>query len=411
MLNDTRIRNATKKAKPYKLTDDKGLYIEIRPTGTKLWRYRYKIDGKENVYAMGEYFRDAMTPGHVSLEEARKRRAAAREHVRQGIHPAQQRDASKAAQQAQNANTFESVARDWLAENAKRWTPGHTDTIKRALEGEVFPDIGALPIRSEAEVFAAAILGIMKRVEKYAPVKAISLRQWCSAVFCYGVRNLRAAVDPTTVLKGAVKRPEVKHKNPLTKDQIPQLIRQLYQSTLTHGTRTALHLLMLLFVRPSELRQAEWSEFDMEGCEWRIPAERMKKRELHVVPLPPQAVVLLRELHSLNGERKYLFPNARRPDACMAETTLNKALDLLGYHLKFSAHGFRATATSLLHEFGYPEHLIELSLAHKERNTTKAAYNQYQYFAERRELMNTWAGMVEQWAAGGKVVPIRRAAA
>ena len=411
MLNDTRIRNATKKAKPYKLTDEKGLYIEIRPTGAKLWRYRYRIDGKENVYAMGEYFRDAMTPGHISLEEARRRRATARELVRQGRHPAQQRDASKAAQQAQNANTFESVARDWLAENAKRWTPRHRETIKRALEGEVFPDIGALPIRSDAEVFAAAILAIMKRVENYAPVKAISLRQWCSAVFCYGVRNLRAGFDPTTVLRGAVIRPDVKHKTPLTKDQIPQLSRQLAESTLTPATRIALQLLMLLFVRPSELRKAEWAEFDLQGGEWRIPAQRMKKRELHIVPLPPQAVALLRELHDLTGERKYLFPNVRRPDACMSETTLNQALRRLGYHLKFSAHGFRATATSLLHEFGYPEHLIELSLAHKERNATKAAYNQYQYFAERRDLLNTWAGMVEQWAAGGKVVPIRRAAA
>ena len=303
------------------------------------------------------------------------------------------------------------MARDWLAENSKRWTPRHGETIKRALEGEVFPDIGALPIRSEAEVFAAAILRIMKRVEKYAPVKAISLRQWCSAVFCYGVRNLRAGSDPTTVLRGAVIRPDIKHKNPLTKDQIPQLVRQLAQGTLRPETRIALQLLLLLFVRPSELRKAEWIEFDLERGEWRIPAERMKKRELHVVPLPPQAIALLRELHGQTGERKHLFPNVRRPKACMSETTLNQVLWRLGYYLKFSVHGFRATATSLLHEFGYPEYLIELSLAHKERNATKAAYNQYQYFAERRDLMNTWAGMVDQWAAGGNVVPIRRAAA
>ena len=411
MLNDRRIRNATKKTKPYKLADEKGLYIEVRPTGAKFWRYRYRIEGKENVFALGEYFRDATTPGHVSLEQARRSRAAARDLVRQGKHPAQQRDAGKAAQRAQNANTFESVARDWLAENAKRWTVRHGETITRALEGEVFPDIGELPIRSEAEVFAAAILKIMKRVEKYAPVKAISLRQWCSAVFSYGVRNLRAGFDPTTVLRGAVTRPSIKHKNPLTKDQIPQMVLQLANSTLKPATRIALKLLMLLFVRPSELRKAEWTEFDLERGEWRIPAERMKKRELHVVPLPAQAVALLRELHELTGQRKYLFPNARRRDACMSETTLNQALRSMGYHLKFSAHGFRATATSLLHECGYPEHLIELSLAHKERNATKAAYNQYQYFAERRELMNTWAGMVDQWAAGGNVVPIRRAAA
>jgi integrase len=411
MLSDTRIRNAAKKAKPYKLTDEKGLYIEIRPTGAKLWRYRYRIEGKENLYAMGEYFRDAATPGHVSLEEARRKRAAARELVRQGRHPAQQRDASKAAQQTQNANTFEAVARDWLAENARRWTVRHGETIKRALEREVFPDIGALPIRSEPEVFAAAILAIMKRVEEYAPVKAISLRQWCSAVFSYGVRNLRAGFDPTTVLRGAVTRPGIKHKIPLSKDQIPQLAHQLAQGTLRPESRIALQLLMLLFVRPSELRKAEWTEFDLERGEWRIPAERMKKRELHIVPLAPQAVALLRELHDLTGKRKYLFPNVRRPDACMSETTLNQVLWRLGYYLKFSAHGFRATATSLLHEFGYPEHLIELSLAHKERNATKAAYNQYQYFAERRDLMNTWAGMVDQWVTGGNVVPIRRAAA
>lgn len=398
-LTDTGIRKASKKPKPYKLTDGKGLFIEVRPSGSKLWRYRYRINDKENVFAMGEYYNDPKTPGHLSLEDARAERARCRHLVKQGIHPAQDKKTAKAQRQADSANTFEAIAREWLEKNRPHWAVRHHGDVERALEKDVFPDVGALPIR---QVTAAHVLKILDKVNtRGAPVMAINMRQWCSGVFVHAVRTLRADGDPTGVLKGHIKRPATRHKTPLTKDGIKDLVEKIDTSAYI-TTRFALKLLLYMFVRPGELRAAEWTEFDLDRGVWTIPGEKMKKGERHLVPLSTQVLQLLRSLKDVSGGRPYLFPNHRRPKDHLSGNALNAALARLGYKGQFTAHGFRATASTELHELGFPSDLIEFQLAHAERNQTKASYNHAQFWDSRKAMMQQWADLVDAWSRGDK---------
>jgi len=410
-LTDAKIRNTKPEAKPVKLADGGGLYLEVRPTGAKLWRYRYRIAGKENVFAVGEYFNDKRG-GHVSLDEARTERDKARALVKQGIHPAHHRQAERLATHAENANTFEAVAREWIAKKKSGWTAYYLRQVERFMEADVFPKIGKLPIRS---VTAAHLLEIVKLIEgRGAETVAVLVRQWASAIFRYAVATLRADSDPAAALKGAIHRPKVEHHKPMTRDQIGDFVKALDGYAGYRTTVIALRLMLLTFVRTVELRGAEWSEFDLDRAEWRIPSERMKMRETHIVPLSWQAVELLRELHTYTGGRTFLFPNYRNPKACMTATTLNRALERMGFNGKdsigFSAHGFRATASTILNETGFRPDVIERQLAHAERDKTRASYNQAEYMPERVAMMQQWADMVDSIAAGGTVTPIKRAA-
>lgn len=397
-LTDTRIRTAKRTRKPYKLTDSGGLHLEVRPSGAKLWRYRYRIAGKENLFALGEY------PA-IGLADARTERDKARKLVKQGIHPSHNRQALLVAQVAENANSFEAVALEWVAQHRAKWTPAYLKQVEGVMEADVFPYIGFLPIRN---VTAAHLLEIVKRVAKRAPTVALLLRQWCSAVFRYAVSTLRADGDPTVALKGAITRPKVQHRKPLSQGDIPGFLKELEKSSGYRATTIALRLLLLTFVRPVELRAAEWSEFNLDRAEWRIPGERMKMREPHFVPLSLQSVELLRELHTLTGGQRLLFPNQRRPKTHMSCTTLNRVLERMGYGGKFSAHGFRATASTILNEMGYRPDVIERQLAHKERNAVRASYNQAQYLEERRKMMQAWASYLDTLATEKRVIPLRQ---
>lgn len=407
MLTDTKIRNAKPSDKPIKLPDSNGLYLEVRQTGAKLWRYRYKIGGKENVFAIGEY------PA-VCLADARTIRANARELVKQGIHPAHDRNASKAAQIAENANTFKAVALEWIEQRKTKWTPYYFRQIDRFLNADVFPYVGNLPIRA---VTAAHLLEIVKRIEKRgAETVALMVRQWCSAIFRYAVATLRADIDPAAALRGAIHRPKVVHRKPMTRSQVADFVKALEGYAGYRTTVIALRLMLLTFVRTVELRGALWTEIDLDRAEWRIPAERMKMREPHIVPLSRQAVELLRELHTHTGGRGMLFPNYRNPKTCMTATTLNRALERMGFNGKdsigFSAHGFRATASTILNEIGFRPDVIERQLAHAERNKVRASYNQAEYLEERRAMMQQWADMTDEMAKDDdKVTPIKKAAA
>ncbi|MHB1374774.1 MAG: tyrosine-type recombinase/integrase [Thauera sp.] len=410
-LTDAKIRNTKSEAKPVKLVDGGGLYLEVRPSGAKLWRYRYRIAGKENVFAVGEYFNDKRG-GHVSLDEARSERDKARALVKQGIHPAHHRQAERLATHAENANTFEAVALEWIAKKKPGWTPYYLRQVERFMQADVFPKIGKLPIRS---VTAAHLLEIVKLIEgRGAETVAVLVRQWASAIFRYAVATLRADSDPAAALKGAIHRPKVEHHKPMTRDQIGDFVQALDGYAGYRTTVIALRLMLLTFVRTVELRGAEWSEFDLDRAEWRIPAERMKMREPHTVPLSWQAVELLRELHTYTGGRTFLFPNYRNPKACMTATTLNRALERMGFNGKdsigFSAHGFRATASTILNETGFRPDVIERQLAHAERDKTRASYNQAEYMPERRAMMQQWADMVDSIADGANVTLIKRAA-
>jgi integrase len=410
-LTDSQIRNAKPDEKPVKLTDSGGLYLEVRPTGAKLWRYRYRIAGKENVFAVGEYVQapsgetkeqtqSRRNAGMLILAEARARREECRALVKQGIHPAHHRQAVRMEQSARNADTFEAVAREWIAKKKPGWTPHYLRQVERFLEADVFPYVGHLPIRN---VTAAHLLEIVRRVEgRGAETVALLVRQWASAVFRYAVATLRADADPAAALKGAIHRPKIEHRRPLTHDEIRAFTKALDGYAGYRTTVIALRLMLLTFVRTVELRGALWREIDLDRAEWRIPAERMKMREPHIVPLSRQGVELLRELHTHTGGRGMLFPNYRNPKTCMTATTLNRALERMGFNGKdsigFSAHGFRATASTILNEIGFRPDVIERQLAHAERNKVRASYNQAEYLEERRAMMQQWADLTDEMA-------------
>lgn len=389
-LTDAKIRTSKPAPKPVKMSDGGGLHLEVRPSGAKLWRYRYRIADKENVFAIGEY-------PEVSLAEARVERDKARALVKQGLHPSHHRRAERLSTQVANANTFEAVANEWISRKSARWTPYYQRQVENFLAADVFPFIGKLPIR---RVTAAHLLEIIRRIEgRGAATVALLVRQWSSAIFRYAVATLRADSDPAAALRGAIHRPKTKHRKPLSRDQIAAFMKALEKYGGYRTTVIALRLMLLTFVRTVELRKAEWSEFDFENAEWRIPAERMKMRELHIVSLSTQAVVLLRELHTYTGGRGFLFPNYRRPNECMTATTLNRALERMGLNGKdsigFSAHGFRATASTILNEQGYRSDVIERQLAHAERDKVRASYNHAEYMDERKTMMQEWADYLD----------------
>jgi integrase len=389
-LTDAKVRTTKPTSKSAKMADGGGLYLEVRPTGAKLWRYRYRIAGKENIFAIGEY-------PSVSLADARVEHVRARALVAGAVHPSHNRKVERLTNLVANANTFEAVANEWVAKKSSNWTAYYQRQVSGVLEADVLPHIGKLPIRS---VTAAHLLEIVRRVEKRgATTIALLIRQWSSAIFRYAVATLRADNDPAAALRGAVERSKIVHHRPLSRAQIVHFMGALDKYGGYRTTVIALRLMLLTFVRTVELRKAEWSEFDLDGAEWRIPPERMKMRELHIVPLSKQAVHLLMELKTYTGGRGLLFPNYRRPQECMTATTLNRALERMGFNGKggigFSAHGFRATASTILNELGYRSDAIERQLAHAERNKVRASYNQAEYLSERQVMMQEWADFID----------------
>lgn len=392
-LTDTKIRNSKPAEKPYKLQDGQGLYLDVRPSGSKIWRYRYWITPeRDGIFTIGEY-------PMVTLSEARRSREWAREQVKQGLNPTHAKEAERMRRMGEHANTFELVAREWIEQNKAHWSANYLRQVETFMKRDVYSKIGALPIRL---VTAAHLLGIIREVEKRgAQSIAVLIRQWSGAVFRYAVATLRADSDPAAALTGAIKRAPVRHNPPLSKDEIPKFLELTGSYGGYRGTVIALKLMLYTFVRTVELRKAEWEEIDLDAAEWRVPRERMKMAkkmkagETHIVPLSRQAVELLRELHTLSGGRKFLFPNLRSPDTCMTATTINRALERMGYAGKFSGHGFRSTASTLLHEMGWRSDVIERQLAHSERDKVRAAYNHAEYMPERREMMQAWADWVD----------------
>lgn len=380
-LTDVKIRQAKPGTAPIKLTDGGGLYLEVRPNGSKLWRYRYRIDGRENVFAIGAY-------PDVSLSDARSERDLAREHVRAGRHPSHVRQTEKAQQIAENRNTFQAVAGEWIADRLGKRSATYRNQCERAFKADVYPRIGRLPMR---EITAAHVLDILTRMDKRgATTLALQVRQWISAVFRYGVATLRADTDPAAALKGAIERKPINHSKAMTREELAQYYQSVANYRGHRVTVIALRLLPMLFTRTVELRCARWEEFDLDNSLWEIPSERMKMRRRHLVPLSTQAVELLRELRSITAGG-LLFPGLRDPSRPLSATTLNRAieyLDMAGWH----CHDFRATASTHLYEMGtWRAEVIEMQLAHAERNRSRAAYNHAQYLEARKAMMQAWA--------------------
>ncbi len=390
-LTDTAIRAAKSAAKPVKLSDEKGLYLEVAPTGGKWWRLKYRFGGKEKRISLGVY-------PDVGLKLARERRDEARRLLADGIDPGEHRKAHKSARADASANSFEAVAREWFTKMLPTWSPDHADKIIKRFERDVFPWIGGKPV---ADLNAPEVLSTIRRIEARGRLEtAHRALQSCGQVFRYAVATGRAERDPTGDLRGALPPTREKHMPAITDPaEVAALLRAIDAFRGTLIVKSALQLSPLVFVRPGELRQAEWAEIDLEKGEWNIPAERMKgwKRKgvttPHLVPLAPQAVAILQGLHPLTGRGRHVFAG-RDPKKCMSNAAVNAALRRMGYETKteMTGHGFRAMARTILHEeLGVDREVIEHQLAHAVPDALGTAYNRTKFIKDRRAMMQRWA--------------------
>ena len=403
-LTDVQVKKAKAKAKPYKLADGNGLFLWVTPSGGKHWRWSYRHDGKQKLMTLGRY-------PDVTLQRARERHGEARTVLADGFDPMSKRKADKTAERVVSENSFASVSTRWL----DHWRDGksdrHVETTRRRLAANVLPFLGALPI---AEIEAPAIVAMVGTINARG-ARDIAKRsmETTGQIFRYAIahglttRNPAAEVRPRDILKPSQKvnyaRVEAK--------ELPHLLRQIEVYQGTHVTRLAIKLIALTFVRTSELIGAKWSEFDFEECRWNIPAERMKMRTPHIVPLARQTVELLGTLRDLTGDSDLLFPGDRDRSKPMSNNTILKALERMGYKGKMTGHGFRGVASTILHERDYTHEHIELQLAHSPRNAVSAAYNHALYLKPRDKMMQDWADFLEVTQRGAKVIPMRESAA
>ena len=423
MLTDTQCRTAKPKDKPYKLSDGKGLYLEIKPNGVKAWRYRFELRegdvAKESIFAIGDY---AIAPSgetqdegqarrggrRFTLAEARDERIKARALVKQGINPAHNRQLERIKREQESATTFEAVANEWLA--LKDW---EEITKKRRLDmltRVVYPKIGSLPVKS---ITPAHVLDVLNTsAKKNGLTVAAEAKRTMSGVFELAVSTLRAESDPVYPVRKALPANKTQHKRPLDATEIGQLLRDVEGHGGRHETITAFRLMWLTLCRPSEAVEARWDEFDLDAAVWRIPAERMKKRKEHTMPLPTQAVEMLRTLYGLTGRHVHLFPHRDDRTKPMVSASFRQMLNVLGWGKKYSPHATRTTGSTRLNELGFSSDWIERQLAHAEPNAVRRTYNHAEYLGDRAKMMQQWAEMLDTWKKGDdNMTPIKREAA
>jgi integrase len=393
-LTDTSVRQAWPSGKPRKLSDERGLYLLIHPNGGKYWRLKYRFAGTEKLLALGTY-------PDVGLKEARQKRGEARNLLAVGKDPSAERKAEKARLLQSPVGTFEAVSREWFEKFSSAWAPTHAQTVIRRLERDVLPWIGERAIQ---DITPVELLTVLRRVETRGALEtAHRIKQVCGQVFRYAIATARAARDPSADLRGALPAVREKHHPALTKPaEIGGLMRAIASYEGSFVVRCALRIAALVFVRPGELRKAEWSEIDFDDSVWRIPAQRMKMRSEHLVPLSSQAGKILRELQSLTGAGRYVFPNARDLNRPLSDNAVLAALRRMGYgREEMTGHGFRTVASTLLNESGWSADVIERQLAHAERDQVRGAYNRAEYLAERRRMMQAWADHLDYLADHG----------
>ena len=402
-LSDTAIRKAKPQAKAFKLFDGGGLYVEVTPSGGKWWRWKYRrpVTGKENRLSFGTY-------PDVGLADARDKRDAARKLLAAGTDPGESRKAERMAGAERAANSFEVVAREWLAK--RDWVPDYLSKVTGWMDNDVFPWIGGRPV---AELSAPEFLQVARRIEERGAIEsAHRILRNCGQVMRYAIATGRATRNPVADLQGALPQAPTRHHAAITDTKaIGGLLRAMDGYSGTFPVRCALKLAPMLFVRPGELRMAEWSEFDLDAAQWNIPAERMKMREPHLVPLSSQAVATLRELHPLTGRGQFVFPSARSPKRPMSNNAVNAALRRLGFDKDtMTGHGFRAMARTVLDEtLGFRADYIEHQLAHAVRDPNGRAYNRTAHLSERRKMMQAWADYLDTLREEkSNIVPIKR---
>jgi integrase len=395
-LTDTRVRKARPSSKAYKLSDGGGMYLLVNPDGSRYWRIDYRFTGKRRTLALGVY-------PIVRLSDARERRQEARRLLAHNIDPATAKKEAKRAGKLASTNTFEAVAREWLANQRHRLASKYWSLLIARLEADIFPQIGSRPI---AEIDAPELLEALRKVEKRGVVEtARRLRQICGQVFRYAIATTRAKHDPSADLRGALKSPgRPRGHRAMAVDELPKFLNALQLYDGDARTRLAIRLMVLTFARTTELRAARWCEIqNIDGEEplWRIPAERMKMKREHIVPLAPQALAVLSELRAIPGsdQSEFLFPSPSQ-EGCMSNNTMLYALYRMGYHGRATVHGFRAMASTALNEMGFRPDVIERQLAHLEGNSVRAAYNRAEYLTERRVMMNHWAVYLDARTSG-----------
>lgn len=410
MLTPSAVTNAKAQAKPYKLADERGMYLLVKPDGARWWRFDYRRPdtGKRNTLSLGTF-------PDVSLRMARERREEARRQLADGIDPGAVRQEARAAKvkaaaaEDMVAYTFEVAAREWMArQDVAEVTANKTRWI---LEAFLFPEIGSTPL---TEVTPRLLLDALRKVEATGKLEtAKRARVKAGQVFRWAILEGMAEIDPTASLRGALKPPKNKHHAAITDPaRIGELLRAIDGFTGQPVTLAALKLAPLVFVRPGELRMAEWAEVDLDGAVWRIPASRMKMKAAHIVPLSTQSVTILRDLCPLTGDGQYIFPSLRTASRPMSENTVNAALRRLGYGTdEMTGHGFRSMASSRLNEMGWNPDAIERQLAHAESNKVREAYTHAaQYLDERTRMMQAWADYLDALRAGASVIPFKRKA-
>lgn len=399
-LTDPKIRQAKPADKPYKLFDGGGLFLLVQPSGSKLWHLKYRFGGKEKLLSIGSYDKG------VSLKKAREEREKAQVRLVEDIDPSAAKKEEKRAERKQVENTYRAIALDWAKTYGARWTASHRDRVVASLEADAFPALGDLPIK---EITPPLVLEVIRAVESRGALDVASrILQRTSAVFRYAIQTGRATYNPAADMNGVLKTRKVEHRAAISQGELPDFLKQLDSYSGDRTTKLVLKLIVLTFVRTGELRGARWGECDVDQGEWRIPAERMKMRSPHIVPLSSQALAVLEELRPLTGYFDLLFPSQRNQRKPISENTLLYALYRLGYHKRATAHGFRALASTILNETGFRPDVIERQLAHVERNKVRAAYHRSEYLDERRKMMDWWGGYVESMAKDQKVVPLRR---
>lgn len=384
--SDAALRAAKPADKPYKRAVGGGLYLEIMPGGSKLWRWKYRLLGKENRCALGSFPR-------MLLKEAREAMEVARKLVKNGIHPAQKKQLDRIMAGIEQANTFEVIATEWVA--LRDWMDVTKKRRLNMLTRVVFPYIGKLPAK---QIAPAHVLDILKRADKEnGNSVANEAKRTMSAIFEFAVATLRADTDPVYLVRKALAANKTQHKRPLPSIEIGQLLKNVDGHGGNYQTQCAFNLMWLTLARPIEVVEAEWAEFDLAAAIWRIPAARMKKRKEHLIPLPHQAVTLLKGMHTITGTRKHLFPHRDNRSKPMVTASFRQMLNVLGWAGKYSPHATRTTGSTRLNEMGYSADWIERQLAHEEQNGVRRSYNHADYFMQRAQMMQEWADLLDKW--------------
>ena len=392
-LNDRQIKNAkpTGTGKKAKLFDGGGLYLEITPAGGKIFRLKYRIDSKEKTLTIGKY------PA-VSLSEARQAAENARRLLSDGQDPAAAKQQEKQERKAAALNTFEALARRWHADNLHRWQPVHAERILADMQKDVFPHIGQIPL---AEVSVSDVKNVLAAiVARGANVTAEKVRQRIGAVYTYAAMLEITDRNPAVPLRGHFEKKTTRHMPALPREELAEFYRRLILADIEPANKIALLLTMLVFVRNTELRGGQWVEVDFSAAQWIIPAERMKAREAHSIPLSIQAVILLKRLHAINGRFEYVFLKRGDNHAPMNPSSVNIAIKRFGYSGRQTAHGFRGLARTWLAENGVNFELGEACLSHRIGSAVAKAYNHASYLTQRKAIMQQWADFIEQCSAG-----------